>query len=116
MQCDLSYATFLIDNKLIKIEREPKCFYTIEKNMDNEITCFVDTDINAFRAEAPLLEKNPVKISVAAKVSSGSSKGDLWTMYFDGACCKEGSGVGILLISLLSHRFAPLLKASLTAT
>lgn len=99
MQCDLSYATFLIDKKMIKIKREPRCVYTIEKNMDNEITCFVDTDINAFKAEAPLLEKDLVKLSVAAEISSSSSKDDLWTMYFDGACCKEGSEVGIRLIS-----------------
>ena len=28
-----------------------------------------------------------------------SDKGDLWAMFFDGAYCKDGVGVGILLIS-----------------
>lgn len=33
------------------------------------------------------------------KANTKIDKGDLWTMFFDGAYCKEGSGVGILLIS-----------------
>lgn len=28
-----------------------------------------------------------------------SKKRDLWTMYFNGSCCKDGSGAGIILIS-----------------
>lgn len=35
------------------------------------------------------------------EVDTKIDKGDLWTMLFDGACCKDGFRAGILLISLV---------------
>lgn len=34
------------------------------------------------------------------EVDTKIDKCDLWSMFFDGACCKDGVGVGIILISL----------------
>ena len=33
------------------------------------------------------------------EVDTKIDKGDLWNLFFDGACCKDRFGVGILLIS-----------------
>ena len=38
LQCDLSHATFQIDDKLVKITREPNSIYMIEQNVDDEMT------------------------------------------------------------------------------
>lgn len=57
IQCDFSYATFQIDDKLVKVNREPKSVYMIEHEIKDDMTCFVDTDVNAFRAEVLLLKK-----------------------------------------------------------
>ena len=59
----------------------------------------VDTDVNAFKLEIPILKKDKSKPPIALEFDSKSKKGDLWTMSFDDAYCKEGSRVGILLIS-----------------
>ena len=71
----------------------------IERNIDSETTCFVDTDVNAFRAEIPILENAPVLSYDPMKVNISSVEDNLWIMFFDGACCKEGAGAGILFIS-----------------
>lgn len=70
LQCDLSYTTFHIDNKLIKVNREPRSVYTIEKNIDHEMTIFIDVGINVFREEVPILEKHQVKTPIVVEVDS----------------------------------------------
>ena len=72
----------------------------IEQDVKNEMTCFVDTDINAFRAEVTVLKKESIQSPIAMEAELESDKGDLWTMHFDGACCKDGLGASIILISL----------------
>ena len=99
LQCDLSFATFNIDGNLVKIDREPKSVYMIIEDAEDDMTNFVDTDVNTFRAELMTLKRDKQKTPMEEEVKSKSNKGDLWAMFFDGAYCKDGAGAGILLIS-----------------
>ena len=56
MQCDLSYATFKVREKAIKVNREPRVTHIFEENIDKDTNCFIDTDVNAFRAELIIQE------------------------------------------------------------
>ena len=47
-QCDLSFSTFNIDGNLVKINREPKSVFMIEEELEDDMTNYVDKDINAF--------------------------------------------------------------------
>lgn len=53
LQCDLSYATFFFDCKNVKIERKSRVPYMMvhEQDFDEDVTCFIDIDINAFKIE-----------------------------------------------------------------
>ena len=61
LQCDLSFATFNIDGNLVKINREPKIIYMIEEEIEDDMIKFVDTNVNAFRAEVLTLKKGKHK-------------------------------------------------------
>ena len=60
---------------------------------------FVETDVNAFRAKVLVLKKDKHKSQLEIKADAKIEQGDLWSMFFDGSCSKDGSGVGIFLIS-----------------
>ena len=47
LQCDLSFSTFQIDGNLV-VDREPKSVYMIEEEIEDDMTNFVDIDVNAF--------------------------------------------------------------------
>lgn len=79
LQCDLSHAMFQIDNKVVKINREPKCFYMIVEDENDNMACFVDTYVDSFRAECVPLRKNDVKPQMAVEVEIQNDRGDLWT-------------------------------------
>lgn len=90
LQCDLSYTTFHIGDKAIKIDREPRVTYVFEDSVDKDTTCFLDTDVNAFRVELVIqeIEKRPPLI--AQEVTCCMDSQNLWNMYFDGESSKEG--------------------------
>ena len=71
----------------------------IEEEIEDDMTNFVDTDVNAFRAKVLTLRKDKQKTPMEEEANSKIDKGDLWAMFFDGACCKDEAGAGILLIS-----------------
>ena len=99
IQCDLSHATFQIDGNLVKVNREPKNVYMIEEEIEDDMKDFVDIDVKAFRFEVLFLKKDKHKSQLEIEVDAKIDQGDLWSIFFYGACCKDGSGVGILLIS-----------------
>lgn len=54
IQCDLSFSTFSIDQKDVKITREPRVRHMIEYVKDVEeptIINFIDTGLDTFRVE-----------------------------------------------------------------
>ena len=60
LQCDLSFFTFQVDNKAIKITREPRVNHMVEEHIvakDVDETCFVDTNIYSFTAKPLVLQK-----------------------------------------------------------
>lgn len=59
MKCDLSYATFCVDGKNIRVKRESSIPYMMVHivQFDENMTCFVDIEINAFRIEDSLLNE-----------------------------------------------------------
>lgn len=38
LQCDFSYETFQIDDKLVKVNREPKSIYMIDQEVEDDMT------------------------------------------------------------------------------
>ena len=72
----------------------------IEENVDTDATFFLDTSINAFRAEPISLEKVILLALISQEVTKYSKFEEFWTMYFDGANLKEGEVVGFVFISL----------------
>ena len=61
LQCDLSFSTFNIDGNLVEINREPKSIYMIEEDIKDDMTNFVDTNVNAFKAKVLTLKKGKHK-------------------------------------------------------
>ena len=45
------------------------------------------------------MKKDVNKPPIVVEADIMLDKGNLWTMFFDGACCKEGFGASIMLIS-----------------
>ena len=92
----------------MKVDREPNNVYMIEEEIEDDITCFIDTDVNVFRAEVLVLKKDKHKQKIEIEIDTKTYKGDLWTFFFDGTFCKEGSGAGLLLISLvgITYKFS----------
>ena len=61
LQCDLSFATFHVDDNAIKIIREPRVTHMVEEHVevvDVDDTCFLDKDIDSFRAKPLVLQTN----------------------------------------------------------
>lgn len=48
LQCDFLFATFNIEGNSIKVNREPKSIYMIEEDVEENMTNFVDTNVNTF--------------------------------------------------------------------
>ena len=88
----------------------------IEENIDNDATCFLDTDINVFRAEVINLEKEKVPTPILREFESCSKDGELWTMCFNCANSKEGLSAKVVLISLEKHPFRYSFTLSFTFT
>ena len=70
----------------------------IEEEIEDDMKKFMDTNVNAFRAKVLTLKKGKHKSQMEEEANTKIDKGDLWTMFFDGAYRKDGVGVGILLI------------------
>lgn len=105
LQCDLSYATFHIGDKAIKMDREPQVNYVFGDGVDKDATQFLDIDVNAFRDELIIQEVEKLPPMIAHQVECCMDSKFLWTMHFDGASSREGSGAGVVLISLEKNTF-----------
>lgn len=70
----------------------------MEDLQQNEEFFFIDTSMENFRIMDSSYEENKIAPMVQEIQQQGQDDG-LWLLYFDGACSKEGSGVGLILIS-----------------
>lgn len=70
-----------------------------EQDSDEDMTYFVDIEINAFKIEDSPREEKEQPAPLEKEVEKSSGDDNLWTMYFDGAIFKEGSSAGVLFIS-----------------
>ena len=77
IQCDLSHATFQIGENSFKVNRDPNSVYMIEQDVEDDITYFVDIDVNAFRAKFLILNKEAVKAHIVVEAKTKSVRGDL---------------------------------------
>ena len=57
LQCDQSFSTFHIDNKVVKVNKKLRITHMTKESIDNDITCFLDIEINSFREEVIVLER-----------------------------------------------------------
>ena len=77
LQCDLSFSTFQVDKKAIKITREPRINHVVEEDIvaeDVDKTYFLDIDIDSFRAKPLVHQKSKVPIVFSQEVQC--SQGD----------------------------------------
>ena len=66
-QCDLPHVTFQIDDNLVKVDKEPKSVYMIKQDLEDDMTCFVDSNVNAFRAKVLVLNKEVAKSPIVVE-------------------------------------------------
>ena len=77
IQCDLSHATFQIGDKLVKVNREPKSVYMIKQDVEDDMTCFLDIDVNSFKAKVLILNKEVFRPHIVVEVETKLDGGDL---------------------------------------
>ena len=97
VQLDLTYAIIAVEGKEIRIEREPQSYYLIEDNiLDLEVN-FCHSDMDNFQVS---ITKPISKIVNPISIHAKENCNNIWQMFFDGACSKEGNGAGVIFISL----------------
>ena len=105
LQCGLTYATFHIGDKAVKVNRELRASHIFGQEIDKDSTCFLDTGVNAFRDELIIQEvKNPPTI-IEHEVECCMNSPILWTMFCDGASSKDGSRAGVVFVSPEKNTF-----------
>ena len=65
------FAAFHVDNKAVKIIREPRVTHMVEEHVeaiDVDETSFLDIDIDSFRAEPLVLQMNKAPTLFSQKV------------------------------------------------
>lgn len=105
IQCDLSFATFDIEGKSIRVSRETRTPHMIEENEEDSMNYFLDTDMGYFQVQEKEMEGKVQPLFLAKDKDNLADHNDLWTFYFDGESSKEGAGAGVLLISPNSKTF-----------
>lgn len=95
-QLDLSYATIPINGNQVQLYKEPRAPRVIENVDPSMLNCMIDVDLDNFRIQ-PILSQ--LKNTNSIVIELESQQHSLWQMYFDGACSKEGSGVGVPFVS-----------------
>ena len=116
LQCDLTYATFHIGDKGVKVLRELRVNHIFDEKIDKDTTCFLDTGVDTFRAELIIPGVDNLPNTIDHEVEYCQDVSLLWTMFFDGASSKEGAGAGVVFISpkKSTFRYSFTLKFSCT--
>jgi hypothetical protein len=104
---DLSYATIpVFGGEQRRLYREVRLAYLVSdhKNPTNHPIYVVEDNLGSsiFHMSDEMVEVSVRKTTTAV---GDSEDNFIWKMYFDGACSKEGSGVGIVFIPLLRRWF-----------
>lgn len=71
----------------------------IEELEEDDMNCFVDTEIGSFQVQERRLHKESKPVPLAKNKNSLVEDNVLQTFYFDGASSKDGARAGVLLIS-----------------
>ena len=116
LHCDLSYATFHIGDKATKIEREPRVTYIFGDSIYKDDTYFLDIRVNAFKVEIFIHEIEKIPQLIEQEVTNCVDSQGFWIMLFGGANSKEGSGTGIVFISLEKNTFRYSFTLNFTCT
>jgi hypothetical protein len=101
LQMDLSYATIpVFGGEQRRLYREVRLAYLVSdhENPTNHPIYVVEDDLGSsiFHIGDQMAETSVRKTTPAV---GDSADNFVWKMYFDGACSREGSGVGIVFIS-----------------
>ena len=97
---DMSYVTILVyGGEQLRLYREVRFVHTIRKidQPRNHPIYAIDQDFGCFQ-----LTSNPHKTKVKIEEVVESPKPNqtnIWKLFFDGSCTKDGVGVGVVLIS-----------------
>lgn len=88
----------------------------IEDNRDENTTCFLDIDINTFRAVPIVSEKEKILEQISQEAIKCFESIEVWTMYFDGASSKEGARARVVFISPAKNTFRYSFALNFTCT
>ena len=64
LQCDLSYATFYISDKVVRVDGEPRVNKILGEGNDKDSTCFLDTSVNSFREKLIIQEVEKLTVVI----------------------------------------------------
>ena len=102
---DLSYATIPVfggENKRLYRELQFAYIVTDDKNPTNHPLYAIDKNLGTcmlhFSDDDNIVSLLQVEKEQPVKCSK-EHEDELWQLYFDGSSCKEGAGVGVILIS-----------------
>ena len=100
LQMDMSYATILAyGGEKLRLYREVRFVHTICKTDQprNHPIYAIDQEFGCFQLTSNQ-HKTQVKIEEVVE-SPEPNQIDIWKLFFDGSCTKDGAGAGVVLIS-----------------
>ena len=68
LQCDLSYATFHIGDKVVRVDKKPRVNHIFRNEINKDSTYFLDIGVNAFRVELIIQEVEKILDVIAHEV------------------------------------------------
>ena len=89
----------------MKVNGEPRVSHILGEEIEKDATCFLDTSVNAFRAELIIQEVEKLPDVIEHEVECSQNSQLLWTMFFYGASSKDGVGVGVIFVSPKKNTF-----------
>ena len=99
---DMSYATIPIyGGEQLRLYREVRFVNIVFKTDQprNHPIYAIDQDFGCFQLSSNQIHETQVKIEDVIE-SPVPTQTDVWKLFFDGSCTKDGATVGVVLISL----------------
>ena len=98
---DMSFATIPVyKGEYLRLYREFRFLHIVcrsDQEKTNPIYA-IDQDFGCFQLSSNQIHENQVKIEDVIQ-SPVPNQTDVWKLFFDGSCTKDGAGVGVILIS-----------------
>jgi len=98
---DMSYATIPVyRGEQLRLYREVRFVHTVSKTyqLRNHPIYAIDQDFGYFQLSSNQIHESQVRIEDVIE-NPISNQIDVWKLFFDGSCTKDGAGAKVVLIS-----------------